>query len=120
MEIKDYIQTGKSNATDNRQLSNTLNIPQRQLARLIKAERLNGAPICATNGGKMGYYMPENVEELREYCGRLSHRAGEIFAVYRALVSTLHNWELSEGQQITIFDYVDSVEDEKEERTNTQ
>lgn len=117
MEIKDYIQTGKQNATDSRHMADLLQIPQRTLQGKITEARLEGAPICATNNGKMGYYMAADADELREYCGRISHRAKKLFAVYGALVNTLHKMEIAEGRQITIFDYMPTQEERKEERT---
>ena len=55
------IPEGKENAVSNKELQKILNLPRREVSRLIHEARLNGAVICSNNHG---YYAPANDQEL--------------------------------------------------------
>lgn len=85
--ITEYLFTGIENARTARELSEALNCDTREITAMIKRERRQGSPIIAScDPEQPGYYLAETAEELQRYCGRLRHRAGEIFKTRSALL----------------------------------
>lgn len=87
--IYEVLSEGAGNAQTARFLCDMLNIKKRDLTRAIEKERREGHPICAATGAHPGYFLAATQEEMLEYCGRLFHRAGEIFKTRRACLATL-------------------------------
>ena len=82
--INELLLEGEQNATSGQDLCRLLRINPRALTKQINAERRAGYPICATcNGKNPGYYLADNQETMRDYCGRLRHRINEISETLR-------------------------------------
>lgn len=94
--IAEVLGTGKENATTGRVLASLLDMNIRDLTQQIERERRDGAPICASSGENPGYYIG-SAEELENYCGRLKHRAVELFKTRQALIKTLQ--KIAEQQE---------------------
>ena len=86
--IAEVLNHGKENAISGRELAAFLNCNIRDITQAVETERRNGAPICASSGENPGYYLG-NAEEIEDYCGRLKHRATELFTTRQALIRTL-------------------------------
>lgn len=77
--ITEMLKTGAKNAQTAREICAILNLSYADFRRRIAEERKTGSPICASAKNPAGYYLASNQEEMRQYCGKLRHRAGEIF-----------------------------------------
>ena len=87
--IADYLSKGKENARTGKDLAALLHCDPRDISAGIERERRQGQPIIAScDPEQPGYYLAETAEELQQYCGRLHHRAGEIYKTRRALLET--------------------------------
>lgn len=95
--IAELLLPGEKNATTGKVICSLLQIQPRDLTAAVERERREGKPICATTGKNPGYFLAANKEEMQDYCGRLYHRAGEIFKTRRACLRTID--ELPEGPQ---------------------
>ncbi len=90
--IAEYLQTGRENARTAKYLAAMLGCDVREISAAIERERRQGQPIIASCDFKQpGYYLAANAKELRQYCGRLHHRAGEIHKTRRALLEAAQN-----------------------------
>lgn len=87
--IFELLTEGRENARTARELSTICNKTPREITAQIERERREGRPICAATGSNPGYYLPEDENELLEYCDRLKGRAIEIFKTRQALVRVL-------------------------------
>lgn len=88
--IYELLDTGEENARSSRFLANLLGIDRRAISSLVERERRAGKPICATCDNKApGYFIPANRADMERYCGRLLHRAGEIFKTRAACLDLL-------------------------------
>jgi len=88
--IYEILDTGAANPRTATELAEFLGIPRRQVSAMISRERREGKPICATtDGNRPGYFKPATREEMADYCGKLRHRAGEIFKTRAACLNTL-------------------------------
>ena len=97
--IAEILLPGERNAQSSRDICRLLCITPRQLTQAVEAERRAGKPICASCNGKApGYYLEESKQEMQDYCGRLRHRAGEIFATRRACLATIDSLPAGEAQ----------------------
>lgn len=96
--IKDYLSIGKENAITAKHLAAILQCDVREISAAIERERRQGQPIIAScDPEQPGYYLAESAEELQQYCGRLHHRAGEIYKTRRALLKAAQ--DLQEKQE---------------------
>lgn len=87
--VKEILLKGEQSAIPGRDLCMLLNMRPRDLQKLIERERRDGAPICASYDRRNpGYYLAETQEEMRDYCGKLRKRAGEIFKTRRACLKS--------------------------------
>lgn len=84
--IAEILKKGAQNARTGREICSELNINPRKLTHIIEHERRAGAPICATCKGKPGYFLAADKEEMKDYIGRLHHRAGAIYKTRRACI----------------------------------
>ncbi|MBO4675182.1 MAG: hypothetical protein J5601_03750 [Elusimicrobiaceae bacterium] len=84
--IHEILKQGKENAITAARIASTLNLPMKEVSKRVKIERRAGQAICSCQNG---YYLAANDDEIRDICGRLRHRAGEIFATRRALLKHL-------------------------------
>ena len=84
--IHEILQTGRENAIKAARIASTLNLPVKEISARVKRERRAGQPICSCQDG---YYLAANNDEIKDICGRLRHRAGEIFKTRQALLKLL-------------------------------
>lgn len=85
--IADHLKAGKKNAKTGRALASILHCDIRDISAGVERERRQGQPIIAScDPENPGYYLAETAEELRRYCSKLHHRAGEIFKTRSALL----------------------------------
>lgn len=70
-------------------LCDELGIDDRELRRLVAAERLNGAPICASSErGDSGYYLTEDPADIERNRQSLKAKSNELRKVWRAMGET--------------------------------
>lgn len=98
--IYEMLSEGAGNAITGRFLCDMLNLKPRELTQAIEKERRAGHPICAATGAHPGYYLAATQEEMMDYCGRLLHRAGEIFKTRRACLATVDNLPAVYGDRL--------------------
>lgn len=82
--ILELLHQGKAHATTAEELCRLTGIKQRELSRLIEAERRAGAPICSSTSSPPGYYIADTRRELERFGMSLYRRAGEIMKTARA------------------------------------
>lgn len=87
--IHELLTEGRENARTGRELADTLNCTAREITAQIERERREGWPICAACGKNPGYFLPENDQELEDYCNQLKARAVEVFKTRQALIRVL-------------------------------
>ncbi len=94
--IAELLLTGEENPTTAKDLCKMTGFKHRDLTQLIEKERREGQPICAScDSTKPGYYLAKDRQEMKAYCGRLSHRLGEIAATLRGCKRSME--QLAEG-----------------------
>jgi hypothetical protein len=74
--ISDYLLCGEKNAVPLQHLEKITGLDQREIRRMIRAERLLGTPILSNN--LSGYYLPGNDAERERCVASLRRRAAEI------------------------------------------
>ena len=84
--IYEILGQGKEHAITANRIAKQLGCPVKEVSKWVKIERRKGQPICSCQDG---YYLAANNDEIRDICGRLYHRAGEIFKTRRALLKHL-------------------------------
>ena len=77
IDILQFIPTGKENAITRETLSLALNIPDREVRKLI-AQARRKHPIANFQDGT-GYYLPTEKSEVIEFLNQETHRARSIF-----------------------------------------
>lgn len=83
--ICDFLTEGKSNAISSQRLADLTGCKSvRDLQQIIAEERAAGAVILSTceNGG--GYFLPENVGEVREFVRTLERRGKNTLAALKS------------------------------------
>lgn len=89
--IEALLPRGESNALTTRQLVElTGKRDKRALQAQIEAERSSGALICSKGGGRGGYFLPENREEIARYEATLRRRALSTLRTLKAARRALH------------------------------
>ena len=102
--IKELLKTGRDNAITGKELAQLLGLDGRTITALVEKERLSGVPICAACDGRQGYYLAENMIELQDYIGRLSHRATKMLNISRALKETLREMPDYNSEQLKLLE----------------
>ena len=69
---------GRGNGINVRDLANALNCDDRELRRRVQAARKAGAVILSDV--RAGYFLPDDVDEIRRFVHSMKHRAREINA----------------------------------------
>ncbi len=83
VHIADFLGHGQEAAVPLRHLKEVVNLPGREVRRLIQAERLRGIPILADNA--TGYFLPADDLEREKFVRSMRGRAAEIEAVADAV-----------------------------------
>lgn len=81
--IANYLLHGAENAIPRRDLMALTGYSDRELRRLIEAERRSGVPILSDNAN--GYFLPSNQEEIDRCVRSLRSRSAEIEATAAAI-----------------------------------
>lgn len=81
--ISDLLHPGAENAIPRRELMALTGFTDRELRRMIEAERRRGVPILSNCVG--GYYLPADDTERKRFVNSMLHRAMEIAAVAAAV-----------------------------------
>ena len=87
--IEEQLEKGAENARSGRELAEVLGLNIRAVTEQIERERRAGVPICATQGGKKGYFIAANRRELQRYCNQLHTRAAQLYKTRGALLALL-------------------------------
>ena len=91
--IHEVLKRGVINAITGRQLAAIFGVNLRAVTRMIRQERLEGIPICASHTeGVWGYYLPRSDEELKGYLNQLDHAIEETAKMRDAVAN---------GQEVT-------------------
>lgn len=89
MKISDFLQEGAAAAKTAKELQTVLHISARDLSELVRAERLDGIPICSRtqtdSSGKAGYFMPKDADDYATTIRHLKAREREIKSVRIAI-----------------------------------
>ena len=86
-DIAALLSPGKANGRKCAELAATVGTDGRSLRRAIQAERQAGALILSST--ETGYFLPDSVDELREFVISMRHRAKAINSVCRAAENAL-------------------------------
>ena len=93
MKITDYIPVGKANAVTRAELVALTGISDRRVRRLIAEARVRGVPIINNQDGR-GYYISEDLQELRRQYGVNRRRALSILRQQRYIRRKIEEVEL--------------------------
>ena len=80
--IAELLRRGRGNALTCREISRITGLHHREITQRICAERRHGAPILSSSSG---FWIAEDVAELKQCVSALHTRAGEIHKTARAL-----------------------------------
>lgn len=80
-DLKNILPTGKLNAISARDLAVKLGVSDRVLRDIVTAERVKGVVICSSSAG---YYLPDNRDEIREFCNFMEKRAKRSSSIGRS------------------------------------
>ena len=87
-QVLDSLFVGREHAHTARELSEWLGVREREITRAIERARLQGAPICANNGERPGYYLAADADELHQYLKAFKRRRRNIVRTEAALLTT--------------------------------
>jgi DNA-binding IscR family transcriptional regulator len=108
--VSELLKHGKENATTTAALLQALGIKEkRELTCIIEAERNQGIIICSTTGGKGGYYLPKNKQEIAEWSNSMSRRACNTFNAIKGARQALKQYDGQESLE-------DMLEREQQDR----
>ena len=82
-KVSDYLLPGRENAVPLKRLKELLDLDERTVRLMIRAERLSGTPILADN--QTGYYLPGNDHERAQCVRSMRRLAAEIFKAADAI-----------------------------------
>lgn len=83
VRIADFLGYGQSSAVPLRHLKELVDLPGREVRRMIQAERLRGVAILSDN--IHGYFLAETEQEKKRFVRSMRGRAAEIEAVADAV-----------------------------------
>lgn len=89
IQIADYLGYGQAAAVPLRHLKELVDMPGREVRRMIQAERLRGVPILSDNIS--GYYLAADAQERERFIKSMRGRAAEIEAVADAVEKAVIN-----------------------------
>lgn len=95
MKISEYLSEGAKGAKTSKELREFLRMTDCELREAIRAERMNGVPICSRTrtdeSGRAGYFMPATDAEYMQTIKSLKSREREIRTVRKALETAFKN-----------------------------
>ena len=87
--ISEFLGFGAKNARTAKELREILHISGDDVRELVRAERLDGVPICsrtaADESGRAGYFMPSCPDDFMQTIAQLRHREKELARTRKAL-----------------------------------
>lgn len=83
IQIADYLGYGQAAAVPLRHLKELVDMPGREVRRMIQAERLQGIPILSDNIN--GYYLAADAQERERFIKSMRARASEIVKTAEAV-----------------------------------
>lgn len=89
---------GAENAIPRRDLITITNLKDRELRKSVETMRRAGLPIVSCN---RGYFIPDNMEELRQFVRREEKRARSTFFTLKAARKALKELEQKKGERLT-------------------
>ena len=101
--IIDILPTGKENAVSMRDLANCLGVTERTVRKHIEIERRSGSIICRSlDEGVSGYFLPANIEEVREFVKLSEKRINTARQCTRSAKAMLREYERCDPNQLTL------------------
>lgn len=92
--IYELLGTGKENAKTTEELMKVCGFKhKRDLMYQIARERESGCLICSVTSGSGGFYIPDSIEELREFVCSMESRGKSIFRVLKTARAKLKEAE---------------------------
>jgi len=96
--ISEYIPKGRQNAIHQDELSNLLGIDAGTVKKLIQRERESGASIIDEKelfivSGQCGYWLTDNITEVREYIRKEEGQAIKRFNTNKAYKRAINEYE---------------------------
>lgn len=89
--------TGKKRARTSPELAACMGISGRELRKIVKEARRQGAPICASSKkAYCGLYLAADAEELEEYIEMIGRRAKDLYITRQALIKQLKQYREQE------------------------
>lgn len=90
MNIDKLIPRGAENAVPMVDLAKVSGLSERGVRKTIEQLRRNGSVICSNDNG---YYLPDNLLELRDYISRMSKRAETTFLCLQSARALLRKFD---------------------------
>ena len=87
--LAEIMPAGKENALRRRELSELLNLPDRETRLLVERLRRSGFVVCSDESG---YYRPAGIDELRAYCRKCRKRRRSIYEINKSAEKLLKVW----------------------------
>lgn len=107
MIVVDFLPTGRENAISMADLANCLGVTERTVRKHIEAERRNGKVICSsTDEGVSGYFLPADIDEVREFVKLSEKRIRTARQCTRSAKAMLREYERCDPNQLSLFDFV--------------
>ena len=95
----EHLGTGRQNAKTGKALAEEMQTNTRQIQQYAETARRIGYPVIANSERcPRGYFIAQNPEEVKDYTGRLHHRAGEIHKTRAELILHLSHWDFETQQ----------------------
>lgn len=98
-KILDYIGTGRENAVTREELAMRLELPDRTVRQMIEAARRDGALII-NKGDGAGYYLSDNLEDLKRQQKMNHRRAMSILVQQKHLRRRIKEMEETEHETV--------------------
>lgn len=89
LKIEDFLSVGHENPKTSRELSDLLNISQREVRRLVQEARLQKIPICASCVDNPGYYIARNKKDMSRYLQALQRRMDVLDETFRGCAGSV-------------------------------
>lgn len=101
MNITDFIGRGRENATSREELVQLLNLPDRQIRKMIEQARKRGE-IIINDGTGVGYYISEDLADLTAQYKMNQHRAMSILVQQKYLRRKIKEMENGKHEEVLL------------------
>ena len=96
IDIYTILNKGEDNAIHQKDICEAYDLEPRYFQELVRRERLEGLPICATS---KGYFLPETIEELKRTISRFYKQARELRKVAEKMKESAEKFALCEKSE---------------------